>query len=295
MTRMYWTTGAALAAVVTMAACSGTSQSPTSPTAAAGGELTAAADGSTLKATAPGLNSPTNGATTETLRPTLSWGASTGSFASVTPTYEVHVLQGGNVIYTANVAETEHQVGVDAAADQEYQWRVRARQDAAFGPWSSVGTFRTPALARSAASSLPFPIPASCGPVPNPAGNRIQCALDVARVSPEWGRCQGGSGVGCHRYTRHVAAALAAGDSNWGLVGKNPGEQQCTWNRCGGLSGEGFGEDAVAYLPGTNIFGWIGFDIVGGAGAPGASVGWSGPLPRRAGNFWAPVPSPIDR
>jgi len=297
MTRVCWTSGAgvALPLLVVMAACSGTPQTPTSPSAATGGSAAAAADGSTLKVTAPILQAPINGITLDSLRPTFSWSPATGSYVAVaSPSYELHVLQGGNVIYTATTEGTSHEVSADAAPGEDFQWRVRARVDSAFGPWSSTGTFRTPD--RPTAPLLPFTVPESCGPISNPPGNRIQCALDVAAVSPEWGRCQGGSGVGCHRFSRHVAAALAAGDPNWGLIGKNPGEQQCTWNRCGGLNGEGYGEDVVAYLAGPNIFNnWLGFDIVGGAGAPGATVGWGGPLPRRAGNYWAPVPSPIDQ
>lgn len=295
MTSVCWKSCVALAGLVVMAACSGSPQNITAPSAASGGTGAAAADGSTLKATAPALAAPINGTTVDTLRPTLSWGPSSGSFVSVTPSYELHVLQGGAVVYTATVSQTEHQVGTDAVADTEYQWRVRATLDGAVGPWSSLGTFRT-AAARVAASSLPFQIPASCGPIANPPGNRIQCASEVAQLSPEWGRCVGGSGVACHRFTRHVAASLAAGDPNWGLIGKGPGETQCTWNRCGGLSGEGYGEDVVAYLAGPNVFNnWLGFDIVSGAGAPGAGVNWAGPLPRRAGNYWTPVPVPIDR
>ena len=297
MTRVSWTSGAgvALPLLVVMAACSGTPPTPTSPSAATGGSAAAAADGSTLKVTAPPLQAPINGVTVESLRPTFSWGASSGAYVEViSPTYELQVSRGGSVIYSVTVEGTSHEVTVDAEPGQEYQWRVRARVDIAFGPWSNTGTFRT--ADRVTVANLPFAIPESCGPVANPPGNRLQCALDVAAVSPDWGGCQGGSGVRCHRFARHVAASLAAGDPNWGLIGKNPGEQQCTWDRCGGLSGEGYGEDVVAYLAGPNVFNnWLGFDIVGGAGAPGATVGWGGPLPRRAGNYWTPVPNPIDQ
>jgi hypothetical protein len=46
-----------------------------------------------------------------------------------------------------------------------------------------------------------------------------------------------------------------------------------------------------AYLPqGEDRKHWIGFDVVGGAGAPGARLNWNGPLPRREDNLWVPVP-----
>lgn len=295
MIRSLWTTGTALAVAVTLAACSSTAGTPTSPSAAASGDLAAAADGSTLKATAPTALAPINDVRLETRRPTMEWTASTGTFVAVSPVYEVEVSSGGAVVYTAIVEGTSHQVPADAEFDRQYSWRVRARLESAFGPWSAPGTFRTPQPAVAAAASLPFSIPASCGAIPNPPGNRAQCASDVARVSPEWGRCSGGSGVGCHRFARHLAAALAASDPRWGLISKNPGEQQCTWNRCGGLSGEGYGEDIVAFRHGPTDFNWEGFDVVSGAGAPGAGVNWARVPSRRQGNNWRPVPSPIDR
>lgn len=295
MTRTFLKSGAALVVALTVSACSGPAASPTAPSAAAGGDTAAAADGSTLKVTAPVALSPINGVRLETRRPTMEWTPSTGAFAAVSPSYEVQVSTGGNVIYSAVVEGTSHQVPADAEWNTEYTWRVRARLDTAFGPWSTNGTFLTPEQAVVIASALPFQVPPSCGPIPNPPGNRLQCVLDVARVSPEWGRCQGGSGVGCHRFVRHVAAALATGDGRWGLIGKNPGEQQCTWNRCGGLSGEGYGEDVVAFLHGPGNFNWEGWDLVGGAGAPGARAGWTRLPSRRPGNNWFPVPTPIDR
>ena len=102
MTRTYWMTGAALAAAVTMTACSGTPESPTSPTAAGGGTTNAAADGSTLKASAPSLVDPIGGARVGSLRPTLTWTASTGLYASVAPTYDVEVYNGATLVYAAS-------------------------------------------------------------------------------------------------------------------------------------------------------------------------------------------------
>mgnify|MGYP001614284094 CR=1 FL=1 len=110
----------------------------------------------------------------------------------------------------------------------------------------------------------------------------------VASGNEDWNSCtQSGDEVSCHRFTRAVASTLTARDSNWGLLTKNPGEQQCTLTQCGALGGEGYGEDVVAYKLGSEVY--I-YDIVGGAGAPGATLTWNGPLTRRAGNNWAPVP-----
>jgi hypothetical protein len=288
------------------AACSSNSN-PLSPSATPGvGNVAAVPEGTpTLKASTPGSPSPASGSTTElgpqnTIPVTLSVANAVATHANaVALGHRFQLFEGTALVaeplMPAGTGRTSWTVTAQLKFDTVYTWRVRAELADAYGQWSPSWTFRTP-VEPPVAATLPFTIPASCGPVPNPTSNRIQCAQDVARVSPEWGRCQGGSGVGCHRFTRHVAASLAAGDPAWGLIGKAPGEQQCTWNRCGGLSGEGYGEDVVAYLTGPNRFSnWTGFDIVAGAGAPGASVSWGGPLPRRSTNFWTPLPTPIER
>ena len=113
----FWSTGAALAATVAMSACSGAPQSPTSPSAAVGGAATAAADGSTLKVSAPSLVSPINGARVDSPRQLLSWTASSGDYVGAAPSYDVEVSAGGAVVYTANVGGTEHQPTVDTAVD----------------------------------------------------------------------------------------------------------------------------------------------------------------------------------
>jgi hypothetical protein len=288
------------------AACSSNSN-PVSPSGLPGASSVAAVpEGTpTLKANVPSSPLPESGATTalgpsNTIPVTLSVATATATHvSSVQVGHRFQLWEGSTLIaeplVPAAAGRTSWAVTSQLKFNTTYTWRARAELADAYGQWSPNWTFRTPEEPQAAAG-LPFAIPASCGARPNPTNNRIQCVSDVARVSPEWGRCQGGSGVGCHRFTRHVAASLAAGDPAWGLIGKAPGETQCTWNRCGGLSGEGYGEDVVAYLASPDRFsGWLGFDIVSGAGAPGAGVNWGGPLPRRSTNYWTPLPSPIDR
>jgi hypothetical protein len=132
------------AAALIAASCSSAPQSLTSPTAADGGSTTAAADGSTLKATAPGLLSPADGEVLETLTPTFAWTQATGKYAPITPVYELEISSAGGV-YRAMVNGTAHEVP-DATAEYatDYSWRVRAVQDGAEGPWSSTFTFRSP-------------------------------------------------------------------------------------------------------------------------------------------------------
>jgi hypothetical protein len=138
---------------------------------------------------------------------------------------------------------------------------------------------------------------AACGPRDNPTENRLECAQAIAAQSANWRACaSSGDDVACHRYAREVAAALAGPQRNqgwgWGLISKPRGQRQCSLIECGPhVRGAGYAEDAIAYLPqGADRKHWIGFDIVGGAGATGASVNWNGPLPRREDNLWVPVP-----
>ncbi len=162
-----------LVTMVAVAACSGTPQTPTSPTAAAGGDQTAAADGSTLKVTAPALIAPINGARVDTRRPLLSWTPSTGTYVSTTGvSYEVEVSAGGAVVYSATVSATEHQPTADTAFDTAYTWRVRARQDAAAGPWSAVGAFQSslPSGGVTTGFRTPDPAPGTRLPLPNESG-----------------------------------------------------------------------------------------------------------------------------
>jgi len=48
----------------------------------------------------------------------------------------------------------------------------------------------------------------------------------------------------------------------------------------------GYGQDVAAYRPAGAATGeWIGFDLVAGAGAPGATVIWNRPLTRRVSPY----------
>lgn len=132
-------------------ACSQSPQSPASPagTPAAAGE--AAADGSTLKVSAPSPQSPVNGAQPSTM--TFVAGASAPLYqvpSMPALTYEFQILTtGGSVIDACTT--TASPVGNTVSAspsctidfDASYRWRVRARVGAAAGPWGET-TFRSP-------------------------------------------------------------------------------------------------------------------------------------------------------
>jgi len=217
MTSTFWKTGTALAAALTLAACSGTPQTPTSPSAAVGGTATAAADGSTLKATAPSLIDPIGGARASSLRPTLSWTASTGSYATVEPTYDVEVYNGATLVYSASVSGTSHQVGADAAFDQTYSWHVRARQEGAVGPWSATATFQSPLATAGVTTGFraPDPAPGTRLPLPNRLNvvQRVQARFPFEFVHS----CPTEHRGDTNTFLFELVRELRREDSRWGL------------------------------------------------------------------------------
>jgi hypothetical protein len=216
----FWNTGAALAATIALAACSGSPQSPTSPSAAIGGDTTAAADGSTLKVTAPSLLSPINGARVDTIRPLLSWTASTGNYVGAAPTYDVEVSAGGAVVYTASVPGTEHQPTADTAVDTAYTWRVRARQDGATGPWSAAGSFQSALPGSGVLTGFRTPDPAP--------GTRLGLPNESGLVNDEYNRnfndwqnsCQDRQGDRAWVWLDKLIDRLRTKDLRWGYNGK---------------------------------------------------------------------------
>jgi hypothetical protein len=269
---------------------------PLAPSAVTQVAAAAIDDNSTLKIDAPRDLAPNAQAVGQ--QPALTFTNPERSFAPIGLAYEIDVQNaGGQTVYSRVIGESPgssgHAIEMALAVGETFWWRVRGRLGDEAGPWSHFAEIHIVGVAGSGPApmpppggALPFPVPGECGPFG--PGDRTGCVLVMASISPWWGVCQAGSGVGCHRFTRSVAAALAMHDSRWGVISKNPGEQQCTWDGCGPGDGSGYGEDIVAYHMGNGD--WIGWDIVLGAGAPGAGAHWSPVSGRRAGNDWRPVP-----
>ncbi len=151
-----------------------------------------------------------------------------------------------------------------------------------------------PVAGPSAAPAPPVDTPDQCGARENPTADRLGCLAQVAVKSKDWPECQKGDEVACHRYVRDVARALAAGDPRWGMISKPRGQWSCSETACGADVG-GLGEDIVAYLPiGAARGQWLGADIVGGAGEPGARFQWPrgdfSAADNRPDNLWVTVP-----
>jgi hypothetical protein len=140
------TTAAVLMAVAVGCGQSNEPLAPTPAPAATG----AAADGSTLKATAPVLLEPVGGVRTETRRPELVFGNSSGLFTDATFEYRIELQNANGSLTTPSVrlpagsnGQTRWMVPLPLETDTSYQWRARAELSGAFGPWSELGDFIT--------------------------------------------------------------------------------------------------------------------------------------------------------
>ena len=157
MTRKPLLFGIAAMAAVALA-CGDNAATPTAPTPAVSSDTAAAAaDGSTLKATAPAPQQPANGSTADSVAPnfvianaTLRYLGDVALAASVRFKINVETPAGGQV----HAAWATPQAGTDLSAyripagvlqpDTAYRWRTRAELGSDVGPWSSYWTFTTP-------------------------------------------------------------------------------------------------------------------------------------------------------
>jgi hypothetical protein len=140
--RFIATAGAATLAVAL--ACT-RSTTPTSPSADGTRGSDAAADGSTLKATAPNPLSPVND---ESLNdaPTLTATASTMKYsdpAALQYRFEVFNEVGARVQESGLLNTPAFRVTAPLAFRKRHTWRVRSEYQGAVGPWSAVASFVT--------------------------------------------------------------------------------------------------------------------------------------------------------
>jgi hypothetical protein len=179
--------------------------------------------------------------------------------------------------------------------NKTFYWRTYATDGTSNSPFSGVLSFKTPAAPSGGGGpplppgpppppgggTLPFPVPAECGPF-GPDGRR-DCVLAVAAQSAEWAACARGNGVACHRFSRQVVYSLSRSDPNFQMILVGGGHG-CDCNRCGD-GGERYREDTTVY-GGSRVY-----DMIGGAGGPSPTLGWSfigangprpGDLPRNA-------------
>ena len=142
-----------VAVAIFATACTRNAQPSASPNSSSPTAASAAADGSTLKATAPTPQSPVNGQQPSSLDVVLTLANATTKYADgIATTYRIQVLNaGGTLAYeVANLAQggagvTAHTITASLEGDRPYSWRARAEHDGAIGPWSAAANFVAPA------------------------------------------------------------------------------------------------------------------------------------------------------
>lgn len=137
----------ATAAMLAVAiACSRQSATPVSPSTTSAAAADAAADGSTLKVSAPTLVAPLNDAQQADV-PTLAVSAATAKFGGTLPgplayRFQVFGPTGAQVVDSGAVQGATYRVNGDLLAFKtRYTWRARAEYGNDVGPWSATGSF----------------------------------------------------------------------------------------------------------------------------------------------------------
>ena len=123
---------ASVALVAFTLACSSDSDSPVSPSASESGTSEAAADGSTLKASAPVAQSPVNGQQPDQLVFVAGRSTATYAGANVVFSYEFEIRNSGNtapvcpaaIVSGGSGATVTYTSSCNLQFDQNYTWRV---------------------------------------------------------------------------------------------------------------------------------------------------------------------------
>ena len=152
-----------LAVSAAAAACSDDAQAPAAPSPAISAETSAAAaDGSTLKATAPAPYAPANASVVSSLTPNLVVANATFKYLGDVPLtgtlnyrFVVETMSGAAVVNLSaqTAGDGNAQSGTTGARVPEklleptttYRWRARAELGSSLGPWSGYWNFTTPA------------------------------------------------------------------------------------------------------------------------------------------------------
>jgi hypothetical protein len=145
MTRRTFTMFGACALAASVLACS--SANPATPVAPATTGPSTAADGSTLKVTAPAALSPNNDLKLTSSVIDLTASASTMQFASATPValqYRFQVFNAaGTLVENALVNGTTYRVAGTLVPNARHTWKVRAESAGEAGPFSAAASFVT--------------------------------------------------------------------------------------------------------------------------------------------------------
>lgn len=138
-------TAVGISALLALAiACSRQAAAPVSPSGTGAASGDAAADGSTLKVSAPGVLSPLNDAQ-QTDVPSLTASAATAKYGTLpgalTYRFQVFNAAGTLVQDSGQVASLSYRPTTQLAFKVRHTWRVRAEYGSDFGPWSATASF----------------------------------------------------------------------------------------------------------------------------------------------------------
>src|SRR5580765_4419836 len=141
-------------------ACTSNSSTPLTPTQPGNGASPPAADGSTLKVTAPAVQSPTGGVKPATGPATLVVSPSTAPFTATPPLqYRFQVFNAANaMVENVVVNSTTHPVDAELTVNLAYTWQARAEYQGNVGPWSAKASFIAPESAFLGAQTFADPL-----------------------------------------------------------------------------------------------------------------------------------------
>jgi len=246
--------------IATAMACGEKAATPVSPSPTTSTGSDAAADGSTLKFTAPTLQSPPEGAVLSNTTPQLIINDATGKYAqpasAVTYRFQLSTAAGAVIEEAVEPAgagaggekRTVHQVpaSTNLESDTAYRWRARAEVGSSVGPWSPLFSFTTPVQSSSTLRNIP-----------------INEAVQIIRTIYSELNYRIGSGTSREQrnlYLERAVAALHYGhvrfnplgrDPNWCIKNGGPGRPQAddvivrcdsrdAWDLVMGIGGDGY-------------------------------------------------------
>jgi hypothetical protein len=248
------------AVTATTMACGEKAATPVSPSPTTSTGADAAADGSTLKYTAPTLYSPGEGAVSSNMTPQLIINDATYKYLppASAVTYRFQLSAGGAVVEDAvekagagagGVNRTVHVVSASAklASGTAYSWRARAEMGSSVGPWSAPFSFTTPVQSPSTLRTIP-----------------IDEAVQIIRkIYDDLGYRLGN---GTTREQRNVYIERAVAALHYGHIRFNPLGRDPNWCIKNGGPGRPQSDDVIARCDTRDAW-----DLVSGIGADGYS------------------------
>lgn len=275
----FFRVGTGLALLTAGLGCTQASQSVTAPSATVGGTAATAADGSTLKVSAPALVSPVDGERAEDRRPTLIWVNSQGRYGNIGVAYDLELSTPTTTVYSRTVGESPdigaHLIDMELEYDVVYSWRARAHLGDTVGPWSSWASFLSPARPIATIPTVTATTTGGCaaplsplgpGETRRPTPNDSAIVRAVANQFPAALRNSCQSHGGSWEFMDRSIDALRAKDGRYGYNAKRGNTNDPS-------------HDVVSYFyaNGTSIQGrqevYI-FDVIGGHCGAAPSVIW---------------------